>query len=36
LKFYTVNIQWEAEPGAFHVFVGTNSEEVLEAGFTLQ
>jgi beta-glucosidase len=33
IEFYTANAKWEAEKGDFKVFVGTNSAEVLEAGF---
>jgi beta-glucosidase len=36
LAFYTAARKWEAEPGAFKVFVGTNSQEVKEAGFVLK
>lgn len=36
LEFYTAARKWEAEPGAFKVFVGTNSAEVKEAGFVLK
>ncbi|MBX2926603.1 MAG: beta-glucosidase BglX [Saprospiraceae bacterium] len=36
LAFYTAARKWEAEPGAFRVYVGTNSQEVKEAGFTLK
>ncbi|HTZ21039.1 MAG TPA: beta-glucosidase BglX [Opitutaceae bacterium] len=36
LAFYTARGQWEAEPGEFHVFVGTNSEDTKEATFTLR
>lgn len=35
LAFYTKNMEFKAEPGAFKVFVGTNSEECLEADFEL-
>ncbi len=31
--FYTANNKWETEPGDFKVFVGTNSDENLEASF---
>lgn len=33
LQYYTANGKWEAEPGDFKVFVGTNSVEVLEKDF---
>ncbi len=33
IEFYTANSKWEAEKGDFKVFVGTNSAEVMEAGF---
>jgi beta-glucosidase len=36
LAFYTARGKWEAEPGAFTVFVGGNSRDVKEAGFTLR
>jgi beta-glucosidase len=36
LAFYTAAGRWEAEPGAFKVFVGGNSRDVKEAGFTLR
>ncbi len=36
LAFYTGAGRWEAEPGAFSVFVGGNSRDVQEAGFTLR
>ena len=36
LAFHTANNRWEAEPGEFKVFVGGNSQDVLEAGFTLR
>jgi beta-glucosidase len=36
LAFYTARGQWEAEPGEFRVFVGTNSENTKEAAFTLR
>ena len=32
LAFYTAAGRWEAEPGAFKVFVGGNSRDVKEAG----
>jgi beta-glucosidase len=36
LAFYTAAGKWEAEPGAFKVFVGGNSRDVKEAGFRLR
>ena len=36
LAFYTAAGRSEAEPGAFKVFVGGNSRDVKEAGFTLR
>jgi len=36
LRFYNIDMDYVAEPGDFMVFVGTNSEEVLEASFTLR
>jgi beta-glucosidase len=36
LAFYTAAGKWEAEPGAFKVFVGGNSRDVKEAGFNLK
>ena len=33
---YTSAGKWEAEPGAFKVFVGGNSRDVKEASFTLR
>jgi beta-glucosidase len=36
LAFYTAAGKWEAEPGSFRVFVGGNSRDVQEAGFTLR
>jgi beta-glucosidase len=36
LAFYTAAGRWEAEPGEFKVFVGSNSRDVSEAGFTLR
>ncbi len=35
LAFYTRNGKWEAEPGRFKVWVGTNSQEGKEAEFAL-
>ena len=36
LAFYTAAGRWEAEPGAFKVFVGGSSRDVQEAAFTLR
>jgi beta-glucosidase len=36
LAFFTAQERWEAEPGEFAVFVGTNSVEVREKRFTLK
>jgi beta-glucosidase len=36
LAFYTAAGRWEAEPGAFKVFVGGNSRDLKEAGFSLR
>ncbi len=36
LAFYTASGKWEAEPGAFKVFVGGNSRDVKEAAFSLK
>ena len=33
IQFYTANKKWEAEPGAFKVFVGGSSDANLEASF---
>jgi beta-glucosidase len=35
LKFYDKDLKWTYEPGAFKVFVGTNSSDVKEASFQL-
>lgn len=35
LKFYNSDLKFMAEPGEFKVFVGGNSRDVKEAGFTL-
>ncbi|GAB3923950.1 beta-glucosidase BglX [Larkinella terrae] len=35
LRFYDAAMKWTSEPGDFKVFVGTNSQEVKEAGFKL-
>jgi beta-glucosidase len=36
LAFYNAKLERKAEPGDFKVFVGTNSDEVKEASFTLK
>ena len=36
LKFYNSDLKYVYEPGAFKVFIGTNSRDVKEADFTLQ
>lgn len=36
LKFYNYNLDFVAEPGEFIVFIGTSSDEVKEARFTLE
>ncbi|MEZ4934801.1 MAG: fibronectin type III-like domain-contianing protein [Saprospiraceae bacterium] len=36
LKFYTQDMSFKAEPGAFKVFVGGSSVDVLEAEFELR
>jgi beta-glucosidase len=36
LAFYTAAGKWEAEPGAFKVYVGGNSRDVKETGFRLK
>jgi beta-glucosidase len=36
LAFFTASGKWEAEPGAFKVFVGPNPRDAKEAGFTLE
>jgi len=35
LKFYDINMRFVVEPGGFKVFVGTNSEDVKEASFSV-
>ncbi|NJD21064.1 MAG: beta-glucosidase BglX [Melioribacter sp.] len=35
LKFYDINMRFVVEPGDFKVFVGTNSEDVKEASFSV-
>ena len=36
LKFYTQSMEFKAEPGMFHVFVGGSSVDVLQAEFELK
>ena len=36
LKFYNSDLKYVYEPGAFKVFIGTNSADVKEADFTLE
>ncbi|WP_316804994.1 beta-glucosidase BglX [Pedobacter nototheniae] len=36
LKFYNADLKFVAEPGDFKLFIGTNSHDVKEAGFTLK
>lgn len=36
LAFFTFDMSYKTEPGDFKIYVGTNSQEVLEAGFTLK
>lgn len=35
LRFYNSELKYDAEPGEFKVFIGPNSRDVKEAGFTL-
>ncbi|TVQ82940.1 MAG: glycosyl hydrolase [Bacteroidetes bacterium] len=35
LAFYNANNEFKAEPGEFHLFIGTNSEDVKKTSFTL-
>jgi beta-glucosidase len=35
LKFYNSDLKFVAEPGEFRIFIGTNSRDVKQAGFTL-
>lgn len=35
LEFYDINMHWKAEPGVFHVMVGTNSADYLQQEFVL-
>jgi beta-glucosidase len=36
LKFFNKDLKWVSEPGDFRVFVGTSSQEVKQATFTLK
>ncbi len=36
LKFFNKDLKWAAEPGDFRVFVGTNSQDVKQAAFSLK
>ncbi|WP_443938071.1 beta-glucosidase BglX [Pedobacter sp. MW01-1-1] len=36
LKFYNAELKYVAEPGDFKLFIGTNSQEVKEASFSLR
>ncbi|MFH1197871.1 MAG: beta-glucosidase BglX [bacterium] len=36
LAFYDINMNYKAEPGEFKVFIGTNSQELLEDSFILE
>lgn len=36
LRFYNSDLKFVSEPGKFDVFVGTNSDDVLETGFSLK
>ena len=35
LRFYTADMEYQAEPGKFKVFVGTSSADVMEKSFEL-
>ncbi|RYY97873.1 MAG: beta-glucosidase BglX [Chitinophagaceae bacterium] len=35
LRFWNNDLKWVAEPGDFKLFIGTSSDQVKEAGFTL-
>ena len=35
LEFYSANRKWESEPGAFTVYIGTNSATKRKANFSL-
>jgi beta-glucosidase len=36
LSFYRRDMTWGSEPGQFHVFVGSNSRDLKQAGFELK
>ncbi len=36
LEYYTARKQWESESGDFHLFIGTNSQEVQQTAFRLE
>ena len=36
LKFFNNDLKWNAEPGEFKVYIGTNSDVVKETTFTLK
>ena len=36
LAFYTKRGEWEAEPGEFEIFVGSNSADTLSTSFTMR
>jgi beta-glucosidase len=36
LKFYNASLSYVAEPGLFHLFIGSNSRDVKETDFTLR
>ena len=35
LEFFSANNRWEAEPGDFDIYIGTNSDTDIKAGFVL-
>jgi beta-glucosidase len=35
LAFYRADMSWGAEPGAFEIFIGTNSQDVKKESFEL-
>jgi beta-glucosidase len=36
LRFWNINMNYTSEPGSFRVFVGPNSQDLLETGFVLK
>ncbi|OCX51944.1 hypothetical protein BEL04_18260 [Mucilaginibacter sp. PPCGB 2223] len=36
LKFYDINMKYTNEPGQYKIFIGTNSQDVMEADFKLR